>query len=111
MAYGQALRQRVLDFYDSGQTTSQIAKRLSVSPAWCRRVKQFRGQAPRPYKGRAPKLDAHACKQLEEHLRSHADATLAELCDWSKTQLGISISAGAMWLTLRRLKLTLKKSR
>jgi len=42
MAYGQALKDRVLRFYDQGKQTKEIAERLDVSPSWCRRVKQDR---------------------------------------------------------------------
>ncbi len=53
--------------------------------------------------GRAP------CS-IEAHVREHRDATLAELCEWVRTKLGVSVSIGTMWATLRRLGLTLKKS-
>ena len=111
MAYGSALRQRVLNFYDEDHTTSTIAKRLAVSPSWCRRVKQFRDQPRRKYKGRPRKLDLAARDQLAAQVGRQPDATLEELRFWCKSALGVSISAGALWSTLRQMKLSLKKSR
>lgn len=111
MAYGPALRQRVLDFYDNGQKTAAIAKRLVVSPSWCRRVRQFRNRPPRKNNGRPRKLDQAAREQLAAQVDRQPDATLEELRNWCQATLGVSISAGAIWSTLRDMRLTLKKSR
>ena len=111
MAYGQALRQRVLRFYDAGEKTAAIARRLAVSPAWCRRVKQHRHQPPAVRRGRSFKLDAAACTRLTARVARQPDSTLEELRAWCGSELGVIVSVGALWSTLRRLKLTLKKSR
>lgn len=111
MAYGQALRDRVLRFYDEGERTADVARRLGVSRSWCRRVRQRRDAAPAVYKGRPPKLDAAACERLAARVDRQPDATLEELQAWCRSGLGIAVSTGALWSTLRRLKLTLKKSR
>jgi transposase len=111
MAYGQALRQRVLQFYDAGEKTAAIARRLAVSPSWCRRVKQHRHRPPRKNTGRPFKLNAAACQRLTARVDRQPDSTLEELRAWCKSDQGVTISAGAIWSTLRRLKLTLKKSR
>jgi transposase len=47
---------------------------------------------------------------IAAHVRQQPDATLAELCAWVVTEFGVSVSIGTMWITLRRLGLTLKKS-
>jgi transposase len=111
MAYGQAMRQRVLEDYDEGEKTASIAKRYRVSPAYCRRVRQNRHVPACKPTGRPMKLDAAACEQLTVQVARQPDATLEELRAWCASQLGISVSVGAIWSTLRRLKLTLKKSR
>lgn len=111
MAYGKALRQRVLQSYDDRDTTAVIAKRLKVSKSWCRRVKQFRDQPPRKITGRPFKLDQGARDRLGAQVQQRPDATLEELRGWCKSELNISISTGALWSTLRRMKLTFKKSR
>jgi transposase len=111
MAYGKALRQRVLQCYDNGDTTAVIAKRFNVCKSWCRRVKQFRDQPPGKITGRPFKLDQAARDRLAAQVQRQPDATLEELRHWCKSELDISISAGAIWSTLRRMKLTFKKSR
>lgn len=111
MAYGSAFRQRVLQAYDNDETTAAIALRFGVSTAWCRRVRQFRDQPRGKITGRPFKLDQTACDQLAARVRQQPDATLEELQKWCKSQMDVSISIGALWSTLKRMKLTLKKSR
>lgn len=109
MAYGQAMRQRVLQDYDEGKNTAAIAERYRVSPAYCRRVRQKRHAPARKPTGRPTKLDDAACERLTARVAEQPDATLEELRVWCVSNLCVSVSAGAPWSTLRRLKLTLKK--
>jgi len=110
MAYGLALRQRVLQCYDEGETTAAIATRFKVSVSWCRRVRQFRDRPPGKITGRPFRLDQVACQRLATRVARQPDATLEELRHWCQSELGVSISTGALWSTLRRMKLTFKKS-
>jgi transposase len=105
------MRQRVLQDYDEGKNTAAIAKRYRVSPSYCRRVRQNRHVPARKPTGRPMKLDDGACEQLTAQVTKQPDATLEELRVWCVSKLGIHVSAGALGSTLRRLKLTLKKSR
>ena len=111
MAYGKAMRDRVLALYDQGVKTKAIAEQLIVCKAWCRRVKQFRNEPPRKIGGSAPKLNEAARGQLAAWIEQQPDATLEELRARILAELGIRISIGALWNTLRRMKLTFKKSR
>lgn len=111
MAYGQALKDRVLRLYDRGFQTKQIASRLEVSPAWCRRVKQRRHDPPRKIGGGHFKLDETGRSVLASWVKEQPDATLAELQERFSMELKIQLSIGALWNTLRRMKLSLKKSR
>jgi transposase len=111
MAYGIALRQRVLLLYDEGLQTRAVARQLRVSESWCRRVKQRRDELPRKIGGGHFKLDDAARAQLVQWVDQKPDATLQELRARFKNELNIQISIGALWNALRRLKLTLKKSR
>jgi transposase len=111
MAYGQALKDRVLAFYDEGKQTKEIARRLKVSPAWCRRVKQRRGDPPLKIGGGRFKLDAAGRSALAGWVEEQPDATLEELQRRCLDELNIRVSIGALWNTLRRMKLSLKKSR
>ncbi len=111
MAYGRALKNRVLAFYDEGKQTNEIAQRLKVSPAWCRRVKQRRHDPPRKIGGGHFKLDAADRSALADWVKEQPDATLEELQRRCLDKLNIRVSIGAIWNTLRRMKLSLKKSR
>lgn len=111
MAYGQALKDRVLALYDEGEQTKQIAQRLKVSPSWSRRVKQRRHETPRKIGGGHFKLDEAGRSTLASWVKEQPDATLEQLQRRCQSELQIRISIGALWNTLRRMKLSLKKSR
>ena len=92
-----------------------MAERLKVCPAWARRIKQWRHEgksiAPKPVGGSKHKLDEEARRELSRFVDERPDATLEELRARIAAQLKISISIGALWETLRVMKLSLKKSR
>ena len=111
MAYGRALKDRVLSLYDEGEQTKEIAERLKVSSSWCRRVKQRRHEAPRRIGGGHFKLDEAGRIALAGWVKEQPDATLEQLQRRCQSELQIHISIGALWNTLRRMKLSLKKSR
>src|SRR4051812_7007901 len=111
-AYSIDLRTRILAACDAGQKTKQVAATFSVSPAWVRRLKQRRREdnsiAPRPIPGGKPKLDDAARSKLSGFVRERPDATLEELRQRIASELGIRISIGALWETLRRMEFTFK---
>lgn len=109
MAYSMDLRDRVLALYDEGVKTKQVAKQLRISPAWARRVKQRRDRPPRKVGGSVPKLDQAARARLAAWVDQRPDATPEELRRRVKDELGIGVSIGCLWNTLRALKLTFKK--
>jgi transposase len=111
MAYGKALKDRVLQLYDEGKKTKQIAERLKVSPSWSRRVRQRRHDPPLKIGGGHFKLDDAGRNALAGWVKEQPDATLEELQRRCQAELQVSISIGALWNTLRRMKLSLKKSR
>src|SRR5215203_7500084 len=107
------VRALVLDAYDAGLKTKEVAKRYKVSPAWARRVKQYfreRGQRTalvQSKHGPDPKLDADDRRRLAELVERTPDATLAEL----KEELDLPVSISTVARALTDLRLTLKKSR
>lgn len=111
MAYSSDLKQRVLAFYDRGLPTAEVARRSDVSPSWCRRVKQRHDEPPRTHGGSRPRFDADARVTLGRFVDERPDATLEELRARVKDELGLVVSVGCLWNTLRRMKLTYKKSR
>ena len=114
-AYSMDLRTRVLAACDGGKGTKEVAKLFSVSPAWVRRLKQRRREdgsvAPRPIPGGRPRLDGAARAALASFVREKPDATLEELRGRVAAELGVRVSVGALWQTLRRMEFTFKKSR
>jgi len=115
LPYSMDLRERVLALYDEGLKTQKVARQLKVSPAWARRIKQWRNEgksiAPKPVGGSKPKLDEIARRALARFVDEQPDATLEELRARIASELKITISIGALWETLRVMKLSLKKSR
>jgi len=111
-AYPSKVRELVLDAYEEGVPTKQIAERFKVSRSWVRRVKQrlrehgLRVALEQSKRGPDPKLDAGRRRQLAAAVAQAPDATLAEL----KGQLGLPVSVSTIARALAGLRLTLKKS-
>jgi transposase len=111
-AYPTKVREQVLDAYDRGMKTKQIAERFGVGRAWVRGVKQ-RWQERRlrcaieQKHGPDPIFDQARRDQLAKLVSQTPDATLQEL----KARLDMPVSISTIWRTLREMKLTLKKSR
>jgi transposase len=109
-SYSQDLRQRVLDAYDRGKQTKEIADTFAVSASWARRVKQVRREqnrtTPLPMGGvRVIKVDL---EQLRKLVGQQPDATIAEL----HQRLGVErCSESAVGMALQRLGLSFKKRR
>jgi transposase len=111
-AYPQKIRELVLDAYENGDETAEIAEEFKVSPSWSRRVKQRlrecgSREAIHQKHGYDPKLGEREEKELAKFLAEKPDATLEEL----KQQLSKPVSISTICRTLQRMKLTLKKSR
>lgn len=109
-AYAQDLRERVLQ---SSGTQCEVARRFAVSQAYVGKVRARRrhlGQdTPGPQRNHVPmKLAGHE-QALIAQVQAHSDQTLKALCEWAQRERGIRIGISAMWKTLARLGLTLKK--
>lgn len=115
-AYSMDLRKRVLRMCDAGHGTMEVARIFGVSPAWVRRLKQRRREngsfTPRPRGGdRVSKLAGPTLAQLQGFLQEQPDATLTQLQDRCVRELQVSCSVMAVWRALKKLRLSLKKSR
>ena len=111
-AYQTKVRELVLDAYEQGIETAEIAGRMKVSRSWARRVNQRWRElnlrvAIQQKHGPNPKLDEARRKELAELVQKTPDATLEEL----KKQLAMPVSISTIWRALNDMKLTLKKSR
>lgn len=110
-AYPQAMRVRVLAAIQDGETTSEIAERLTVSPAWVRRFHQrYRATgtiAPLVRRtARVGKLD-HRLDDIRRLLQDKNDLTLEEI----RRELALDVALSTLWAAVRKLELTFKKKR
>jgi transposase len=105
------LRLRIFEARESGDTTTEVAERFAVSPAFVRRLMQrYREEGsltPRTaVRGPKPQLAARA-DELHRLATEHPDFTPAEF----RKRLNLTVSELTVWRMLRRLGLTFKKSR
>jgi transposase len=111
VAIPMKIRQQVLADCDAGMGTTAAARKHHVSPAWVRRLKQYRRErgeiAPRKGGGARASLTKIDRGQLAQLVHQRPDATLVELGQ----ALGIVCAKSAIWKALRTLKLSYKKSR
>ena len=107
--YSQDLRDRVLQAYDRGMKTKQIADVFDISPAWARRVKQRRRESGETSHRRmgSPGITIVDRKQLAALVQEHPDATLAEL----RSLLGVHCALSTLCMALKKMGLTFKKKR
>lgn len=104
------LRSRVVADYDAGERVSVIAVKYSVSKKtiynWLNLRRETGSLAARSGQpGRKPKLNDQR-EKIQEVVRDHPDLTLKEMI----SELSLSISVSALWYSLRRWGITLKKS-
>jgi len=103
-AYTLDLRERVVKFVKSGGSKAEAARRFAVGRRTVYRylaADQAGTLAPKKSWGHWRKLDPH---QLQAHLKQHPDATLKEI------QQVFGVSHHAVWVRLRQLGFTLKKT-
>ena len=105
------MRQRILQLYEQGESTAEIAEALGFCVAAVRRVRQqfeVRGTLkPQTHLcGRKSLLTARRQARLQKLVAAQPDATLAEL--GSRLDRPFGTSTVDLWL--RRLKLSYKKN-
>lgn len=109
--YSQDLRDRVLDAMGPIRA---LADRFGVSPSYVSKAKsRLRGsgeRSARPFVGRPGRKLAPHFDALRARVAALPDQTLEELRGWVAGELGVSVSIGCLWDTLRFLDLRLKKS-
>ena len=111
MAISMDLRIRIFEARESGESTSEVAERFDVSPAFVRRLMQRHRETgslvpSSARRGPKPRLTGHT-DQLRQLQAEQPDLTASEIRD----RLGLRVSAITVWRMLRRLGLTFKKSR
>lgn len=101
MTYSIDLRERVVNFVDSGGSKAEASRRFEVSlwcvNDWCNRE----DLAPKVHGQRNRKIDKEA---LRRHVAQYPDALLRERAEL------FGVHVNAVWSMMRKLKLTHKKS-
>jgi len=110
-AISHDLRVRIFEARQAGETTSEVAERFAVSPAFVRRLLQRHRQTgslapPGGRRGPQPTLATQA-DRIRQLVAEHPDLTAGEI----RERLGVAVSVLTVWRMLRRLGLTFKKSR
>jgi transposase len=103
-AYALDLRKRVVQFVQNGGTKAEAARRFDLARSSVYRYLAAAQQGALPPKtswGSWRKLDP---EELSAHVKKHPDATLLEL------QSIFGVSHNAVWVRLRQLGFTLKKT-
>jgi transposase len=112
-SYSQDLRERVLSADEL--TARQAAARFSVSVSYVIKARQRRdrtGVLTTKQRGyRKPQRVAGLEHLIIREVERRPSATLADLRAWLLSDHGVSLSTGTMWRAVRKLGLTLKKSR
>jgi transposase len=109
-AISMDLRVRILEARQAGETTTEVAERFAVSPAFVRRLVQRHRETgslapPGGRRGPQPRL-ADREQDLRRLHAQQPDLYPAEIA----ARLGLDVSALTVWRMLRRLGLTFKKS-
>jgi transposase len=116
-AYSLDLRQKILDAYRNSEgSIRELATRFKVSFRFVwgliNRFRHTGSYAPKPRGGNnPPRIPATEHATLRRLVATHADATLAELCDLFAQATQIRLSTSSMHRTLAKLKLTRNKRR
>jgi transposase len=103
-AYALDLRERVVRFIQAGGSKAEAARRFDLARSSVYRylsAAQKGTLAPKKSWGHWRKLDP---QKLQGHVKQHPDATLKEL------QKAFGVSHHAVWVRLRQLGFTLKKT-
>lgn len=108
-AYSQDLRDRVLEAPGS---VNAIARRFGVSALYVSRARtRLARQGQRcasPQCNHVPPRLSALEGELLAQVAAQPDQTLKQLCQWAQAR-GVALSTTAMWKSLARLGLTLKK--
>lgn len=109
--YSSDFRKLVVKLVEEGHSADEVAELVGASRAWVYRLMQrYREEGTfeaKPMGYMKPQKLAGHIEKLRELVDAQSDATLEEL----REKLPVKISIGALFNTLRREGITLKKSR
>ena len=113
--YSKDLRVKVLAAVDRGMPRKEVARVFGVSEPTIRRYLRLRRETgdvePKPVSGPPARKWEALEERLPAQVRLNPDLTLAEHCELFEEESGIEVSTATMSRSLKRLGLSLKKSR
>jgi transposase len=113
--YSKDLRVKVLAAVDRGMPRKEVARVFGVSEPTIRRYLRLRRETgdvePKPVSGPPARKREALEERLPAQVRLNPDLTLAEHCELFEEESGIEVSTATMSRSLKRLGLSLKKSR
>jgi len=115
--YSNDIRRKLLEAHEQGRgTLEELAEEFGVSLGFAKKISaalRRTGQMERIEQrhGRIGQVTPLVQERLRERLRQQPDLTLAELQQWLREQMQISLSFQRVWVILGQMKLPLKKSR
>ena len=114
-AYSQDLRERVFAASDDGERVGEVAELLRVRVSYVSKAltrRRTTGETTvRSGGGHKPPKLAPFYAAIRAHVAERGDTTIETLRAWLLATHQVSASIGLIWHTLKRLGLTLKKSR
>ncbi len=113
--FSMDLRKRVVAFVEAGHSKKEASGHFHVSDGFVKklfaRLRTAGTLEPGHPPGAMPKLNESQQHKLTEMVRQQPDATLAELRDQIREVCGVELSVSGVAVWLRRLGLSVKKSR
>jgi transposase len=113
--YSQDLRERAIAALEAGKTQAEVAAQFDIHKStlekWWYRWRETGSCAALPGMP-GPKRTLQAAESfIRVEVKTHPDATLAELCERVQVAKGLRVSPSMMCRELQILNLPLKKSR
>ncbi|MFD2405780.1 hypothetical protein [Azorhizophilus paspali] len=105
--YGQGLHDWVLA---ADRPVREVARRFAVGESYVARARQQRGQVSAGVQCNYVFLRLQRLERaLTGRVAAAPEQTLTQLCQWGEAEHDVRVSPTALWKTLGRLGLTLKK--
>jgi transposase len=112
-SYSEDLRHKIVAAVERGMPKTQAARLFDVSLSsvkrYARMARQGNSLAPKKRPGRAPKVDEKVKKLLDQDMKEHPAATIAERISFLENVTGERLSYSTIWRQLKRLGWSRKK--
>ena len=112
-AYSRDLRERIIQAWEDGKSTQELAQIYRFSWATVKRIiqrYQTTGSVDVQVRQKWHRqIEPSAYVQLEQQLQTYPDATLAQHVDYWEASQGVKVSVSTMWRAIQAVGWTHKK--